>query len=198
MKKAVITGGSTGLGLLMVKALINDGYFVYNIDIVKSNFINNNLLQLTYDINMTNLVLKEFIDIKKIDLLINNTLINVKKDFTNITFDEIDLVLNTNINSIVKLTNKLLDKMNNNSCILNVTSNIGKSKSLTLDMSIASIEMFTTKLSQELTPKIKVNSLSISNSNQVEEEEFNTFFKTLLNNKNEYKTGSVINYKKRS
>lgn len=164
MKKAVITGGSSGIGLSIVKMLVKNGYYVYNIDILESKFINNNLLQLTYDINDTNLILKEFIDINHIDLLINNAAIQVEKPFIDNTNEEIDVVLNTNLISLVKLTNKLISKMNNNSMILNISSVHGQKprvNKITYDISKAALEMFTKELALELSPKIRVNALSI-------------------------------------
>lgn len=163
MKKAVITGCADGIGFSIAQELINNGYEVYGFDI-KNQRESQKMSFYLLDIN-DDAKLFDFVShLPNIDLLVNNAARQIEKPFKENTFDEIDAVLNTNLNALIKLTNLMLNKLNEDSVIINIGSihsELPRLNKLTYDVSKAGLDMFTKGLALELSPKTRVIGLNI-------------------------------------
>ncbi|MFA7377023.1 MAG: SDR family oxidoreductase [Acholeplasmataceae bacterium] len=163
MKKAVITGCADGIGFSIAQELINNGYEVYGFDI-KNQRESQKMSFYLLDIN-DDAKLFDFVShLPNIDLLVNNAARQIEKPFKENTLDEIDAVLNTNLNALIKLTNLMLNKLNEDSVIINIGSihsELPRLNKLTYDVSKAGLDMFTKGLALELSPKTRVIGLNI-------------------------------------
>lgn len=149
-KTVVVVGGSTGIGKGIVDSFKKLGARVESIsrsncDIIKKK-----------DIDFY------FSDIHKVDILINNAAINYCKPIENISLNEWDEVINTNLTSYFYIIKKCIPLMSKGSKIINVSSIAGRSKSLVSGVhytsSKAGLIGLTRQLAQELGPKgININ-----------------------------------------
>lgn len=179
-KIVLISGASRGIGRETAISLAKNGYTVianYNksekeaidlqnnlkkenifIDIFKADISNNNDID-----KMTEYVLSRY---KKIDVLINNAGVSQAKLFTDITDDDWNYIINTNLYSCFKLTQNCLPNMINNKsgCIINISSMwglVGASCESLYSISKAGIDAMTKSLAKELGPSgIRVNSIA--------------------------------------
>ena len=174
-KIILITGASRGIGKQTAIDLIQKGYTVianynkseqsaielqkeYNIDIFKADISNKTEIK-----KMTDYVLNKY---KKIDVLINNAGISQSKMFTDITDEDWNLMINTNLYSCFKLTQNCLPSMihNKSGCIINISSMwglVGASCESLYSITKAGIDAMTKSLAKELGPSnIRVNSIA--------------------------------------
>ena len=174
-KIILITGASRGIGKQTAIDLIQKGYTVianynkseqsaielqkeYNIDIFKADISNKTEIK-----KMTDYVLNKY---KKIDVLINNAGISQSKIFTDITDEDWNLMINTNLYSCFKLTQNCLPSMihNKSGCIINISSMwglVGASCESLYSITKAGIDAMTKSLAKELGPSnIRVNSIA--------------------------------------
>lgn len=174
-KIILISGASRGIGKQTAIELAKYGYTViagynksehsaielqkeYNIDIFKSD------ISKKTEINkLTDYVLNKY---KKIDILINNAGISQTKLFTDITDEDWNLMINTNLYSCFKLTQNCLPNMihNKSGCIINISSmwgQVGASCESLYSITKAGIDAMTKSLAKELGPSgIRVNSIA--------------------------------------
>ena len=146
MKNCIITGGTSGLGLALVKKFINNNYFIHIIardeDKIKSltNHFNQRNIKsfkfykadLAERIDLENLIF-EIKKLENIDVLINNAgALFLKKE---INSDGIEKTFAINYLSHFYLTLSLIDiiKRNKNSRLINVSSMVHKFANLNLD-----------------------------------------------------------------
>ena len=112
---------------------------------------------------LTDYVLKKY---GKIDVLINNAGISQTKLFTDITDEDWNKMINTNLYSAFKLTQKCLPNMihNKSGCIINISSmwgQVGASCESLYSITKAGIDAMTKSLAKELGPSgIRVNSIA--------------------------------------
>ena len=179
-KIVLISGASRGIGRQTAIYLAKNGYTVianYNksenealslqnelkkenifIDIFKADISN------SVEINkMVNYVLNKY---KKIDILINNAGISQTKLFTDITDEDWNLMINTNLYSCFKLSQSCIPNMihNKTGCIINLSSMwglVGSSCESLYSITKAGIDAMTKSLAKELGPSgIRVNSIA--------------------------------------
>ena len=176
MKTAIVTGASRGIGREIAKELAKQGIKVianYNksdqqakelqkeipeIDIFKADVSKRNEVKqmVEYTINKYG----------KIDILINNAGIAETKLFTDVTDEDWNKIINTNLYSAFCVTQEVLPNMihNKNGCIINISSIwglVGSSCETIYSISKAGIDSMTKSLAKELGPSnIRVNSIA--------------------------------------
>ena len=179
-KVVIITGASRGIGREIAKELAKKEYTVianYNksekkaqelkeelekenikIDIFKADVSKRNEAQelVEYTINKYG----------KIDVLINNAGISQIKEFTQITDEDWNNMINTNLNSVFYMTQETCKNMihNKKGCIINISSIwgvVGASCEVHYSVSKAGIDAMTKSLAKEMGPSnIRINSIA--------------------------------------
>jgi len=149
-KIVVVVGGSRGIGLGLCNAFKNMDYEVHSIS--RENC----------DITKYDQIDSYFKNISKVDVLINNAAINFCKPIENISLNEWDSVIKTNLTSYFYIIQKCLPLMHRGAKIVNVSSIAGRSKSLVSGVhytsSKAGLIGLTKQLSLELGPRgININ-----------------------------------------
>ena len=175
-KIAIVTGASRGIGRAIAKNLAKNDYIVianYNksekeaLDL-KDEF--NNIDIFKADVSKREEV-KQLVEYtlnkyKTIDVLINNAGIDSQKLFQDITDEDWQNVINTNLYSSFCVTQEVLTNMlhNKNGCIINISSIwglVGASCESIYSISKAGIDAMTKSLAKELGPSnIRVNSIA--------------------------------------
>lgn len=171
----LISGASRGIGRQIAIDLSQTGYTVianynkseqsakelqtqFNIDTFQANISKGTEIK-----QLTDYVLKKY---GKIDVLINNAGISQTKLFTDITDEDWNQMINTNLYSAFKLTQKCLPNMihNKSGCIINISSmwgQVGASFESLYSITKAGIDAMTKSLAKELGPSgIRVNSIA--------------------------------------
>ena len=179
-KVIIVTGGSRGIGSAIVKLLANEGHSVvlnYNqskeiaentkrelkeqgkeIDIFKADVSKREEVK-----ELIKFVIEKY---KKIDVLINNAGISQVKLFTQITDEEWDRMIQTNLNSVFYCTQEALKHMIavQSGAIINISSIwgiTGGSCEVHYRAAKAGIDGMTKALAKELGPsRIRVNSIA--------------------------------------
>ena len=153
-KVVVIVGGSKGIGKGLYDAFIDRDCIVHSIS------------RKNCDITSPDQIDSYLDKISKVDILINNAAINYCKPIEEISLNEWNGVIDTNLTSYFYIIKKCLPKMDKGSKIVNVSSIAGRSKSLVSGVhytsSKAGLIGLTRQLAQELGPKgININCVCI-------------------------------------
>jgi len=145
-KIALVTGGSRGLGLNMVKALAAKGIdviFTYNskkeeadsiVSALKASGRKSAALQLnvaesaTFDHfwQQVRTLLREQFDADKIDFLINNAGIGIHASFAETTEEQFDALVNIHLKGAFFMTQKALPVLNDGGGIVNISSGLAR------------------------------------------------------------------------
>ena len=149
-KVVVVVGGSKGIGKGVVDAFTDLGAIIHSIH--RDNC----------DITKPVEIDSYFDKLNKVDILINNAAINYCKPIEEITLNEWNSVIDTNLTSFFYIIKTCLPLMKKGSKIINVSSIAGRSKSLVSGVhytsSKAGLIGLTRQLDQELGPKgININ-----------------------------------------
>lgn len=179
-KVILVTGGSRGIGKDIAISMAKLGYNVilnYNKSEQEAKQIQSELLEqnIKIEIYKANVALKEevkkLIDFciekyGKIDVLINNAGISQTKLFTDITQEDWNNMLQTNLTSAFYTTQEAVKYMINNKsgCIINISSvwgMVGASCEVHYSVAKAGLDAMTKSLAKELGPSnIRVNSIA--------------------------------------
>lgn len=172
-KIAIVTGGATGLGYAIAEKFIN-----YNIRTIiisrneeKLKDAQNKLGDLCtyYSFDLTNLSqIPELISriterYGKIDILINNAGINMKKPFTEVTDEDFQQIIFTNLTAVFSLSRAVVKTMlpRQQGCIVNISSmaaQYGIPKVIAYTAAKTAIEGMTKAMAVELSPQgIRIN-----------------------------------------
>lgn len=162
-KVALITGGTSGLGLQLVNDLINKGYKVYSIS--RNQETINSLSKIYPEVEFIcgDITSEKDVDIavqlilkneNRLDILVNNAGIIYYGGVEQLSYDEWKKSFDVNVNGIFLLTKKFLSllKQPGNSCIINISSISSQitGKSLAYSASKATVGMMTKSLAKEL------------------------------------------------
>ena len=179
-KVILVTGGSRGIGANIVQELSKHGYTVimnYNkseeqankiknelgnngihIDIVKADISKRNEVK-----NLINFIIEKY---EHIDVVINNAGISQIKLFTEITDEDWNKMLQTNLTSAFYVTQEAVPSMiqQKSGCIINISSVwgiVGASCEVHYSVAKAGLDGMTKALAKELGPSnIRVNSIA--------------------------------------
>ena len=175
-KVALITGGGSGLGKAMATKFAANGIITLivgrNEDKLKQSMqeIGENCHAMVCDV--TNLAaipdfVKSIVErFGQIDILVNNAGINQKKDFTEVTDEEFQNVMMTNLSSVFTLSREVVKQMlkQGSGSIINISSmaaQYGIPKVIAYSASKTAIEGLTRAMAVELSPQgIRVNAIA--------------------------------------
>ncbi len=180
MKTVLITGGSRGIGKCIAENLARDGYNVvlnYNKSEKQAKQIQKDLKEKGIKIEIYKANVSKREDVKKIikfmlnkfgniDILINNAGMAKLQMFNDITDEDWNEMIATNLNSVFYCIQEALPNMihNKNGCIINISSIwglVGASCEVAYSVSKAGIDGMTKSLAKELGPSnIRVNSIA--------------------------------------
>ena len=179
-KIIIVTGASRGIGREIAKELAIKG----NIVIANYNKSENKIIELKKELEEKDIKIDTYkADVSKreeakklvqfaiekygkIDVLINNAGISQIKEFTQITDDDWNNMINTNLNSVFYMSQETCKNMihNKKGCIINISSIwgiTGASCEVHYSVSKAGVDALTKALAKELGPSnIRVNSVS--------------------------------------
>lgn len=180
MKTVLITGGSRGIGKCIAENLAKEGYNVvlnYNKSEKQAKEIQRELKEQGKKIEIFKADISKREEVKKmieftldkfknIDILINNAGIAKIQMFNDITDEDWNEMISTNLNSVFYCTQEVLPNMlhNKNGCIINISSIwglVGASCEVAYSVSKAGIDGMTKALAKELgLSNIRVNSIA--------------------------------------
>lgn len=180
MKTVLVTGGSRGIGKCIAENLAKEGYNVvlnYNKSVKEAKKIKEELENQGIKIEIFKADVSKREEVKKlikftidkfnnIDVLINNAGIARLQMFNDITDEDWNEMLNTNLNSAFFTIQETLPNMihNKNGCIINISSIwgiVGASCEVAYSVSKAGINGMTKSLAKELgLSNIRVNAIA--------------------------------------
>lgn len=171
MKKALVTGGSGGIGEAVCEVLANEGYYVYigySSSREKAEILAEKIggEPLKIDVSDNESINSAVGIAGEIDLLVNNAGISEIDLFTSISAEKSSRIMAVNLVGAMELTRKILPAMINrkSGCIINISSmwgEVGASCEVDYSASKAGLIGFTKALAKEVAPSgIRVNCVS--------------------------------------
>ena len=173
---AIVTGGASGIGLAIAEKFCQHDIFTIVIgrdsnklkaaqDMLgqKGKTIQFDLTDLKKIPSLVNDIKKEF---GRIDVLVNNAGINMKKEFTEVSDEDFQTILHTNVNAMFSLSREVVKVMEaqGSGSIINISSmasQYGIPKVNAYTASKSAIEGMTNAMAVELSPKgIRVNAIA--------------------------------------
>lgn len=175
-KVAIVTGGGSGLGYAIAEKFLQNGIvtIIAGRDKEKLNKakeqLGENCHAVTCDVsNLSSIpafvdtVLKQF---GRIDILVNNAGINQKKEFTEVTDEEFQNIITTNVTAVFSMSREVVKHMlvRGSGNIINISSmaaQYGLPKVIAYSASKNAIDGMTRAMAVELSPKgIRVNAIA--------------------------------------
>lgn len=171
MKKALVTGGSGGIGTAICEALANDGYYVYvgySSSAEKAERLAEKIggESLKIDVSDNESIISAVKIAGEICLLVNNAGVSEIDLFTSISSEKSSRIMNVNLIGAMEITRKILPAMisRKSGCIINISSmwgEAGASCEVDYSASKAGLIGFTKALAKEVAPSgIRVNCVS--------------------------------------
>jgi len=174
-KKAIVTGGNSGLGFATAKKLCDNGITTYIIGRSKDKTeeackeIGENAIPVIFDLNNLEDIPSMIESITKngtIDILVNNAGINMKKEVTDVTDSDFLSIIHTNLLSVFAVSREVIKNMKayGGGSIVNISSmasQYGIPKVIAYSASKGAIESMTRAMATELAPAgIRVNCIA--------------------------------------
>lgn len=175
-KVAIVTGGSSGLGLATAKKFTQQNVLTYIIGRNKekleatANELGSNCIALAGDLSLLSTIPQLVHQIHQaqgqIDILVNNAGINLKKPLTEVTDDDFQKIILTNLTSVFSITREVARLMiaQGSGNIINISSmaaHYGIPKVIAYSASKAGIEGMTRAMAVDLSPSgIRVNCIA--------------------------------------
>lgn len=126
MKKALITGASTGIGLLFAQTLKKEGWQVFGVarseDKLKEEFEEDHYLALDLTIEKDVDKLEDHIGSTKYDLLINNAGFGLYGKFLELPLEKQMNMLRLNVEALVRLSHTYLKTATKGDALMNISS----------------------------------------------------------------------------
>jgi NAD(P)-dependent dehydrogenase (short-subunit alcohol dehydrogenase family) len=175
-KTALVTGGGSGLGFAIAQKFVKQGYRTIiagrNQDKLNQAKAALGELATAVSIDLSDLkaipgfVQKLVDEYGRIDIMVNNAGINQKKDFAEVTDEEFELILTTNLTAVFALSREVVKDMlkHRSGCIINISSmaaQYGLPKVIAYSASKSAIDGLTRAMAVELSPMgIRVNAIA--------------------------------------
>jgi NAD(P)-dependent dehydrogenase (short-subunit alcohol dehydrogenase family) len=175
-KIALVTGGGSGLGLAIAKAFTRNGITTIIVGRDEEKLkqavqtLGENAHYRTCDLSdlasIPPLVQSTCASFGRIDILVNNAGINLKKEFTEVTDEEFQRIITTNVCSVFSLSREVVKDMlkRSSGCIINISSmaaQYGIPKVIAYSASKTAVDGMTRAMATELSPKgIRVNAIA--------------------------------------
>ncbi|MCX6319019.1 MAG: SDR family NAD(P)-dependent oxidoreductase [Bacteroidetes bacterium] len=175
-KVAIVTGGGSGLGLAVATRFIKAGIhtIIVGRDTEKLNTAKTALGNLCYtavcdlsDLTAIPPLVDDIIATHgQIDILVNNAGINMKKEFTEVTDEEFQRIIHTNLNAVFTISREVVKHMLHagKGSIIHISSmaaQYGLPKVIAYSASKTAIDGMTRAMAVELSPKgIRVNAVA--------------------------------------
>jgi NAD(P)-dependent dehydrogenase (short-subunit alcohol dehydrogenase family) len=175
-KTAVVTGGGSGLGLAIAKAFTENGIttIIIGRDEEKLKAAKEQLGSICFykpcdlsDLKTIPPLVENIIaEFGKIDILVNNAGINQKKEFTEVTDEEFQRIIITNVSSVFSMSREVVKDMlkRKDGSIINIASmasEYGLPKVIAYTASKSAIKGMTRAMATELSPNgIRVNAIA--------------------------------------
>lgn len=175
-KVAMVTGGGSGIGLAIAEKLVGSGITTIIIGRDEAKLtaakqklgercvpLQGDLTDLAAIPGIVNGIVKQY---GSIDILVNNAGINMKKEFTEVTDEDFQRILLTNVTAVFALSREVGKCMieKGNGSIINISSmasQYGIPKVIAYTASKSAIEGMTRAMAVELSPKgIRVNCIA--------------------------------------
>lgn len=175
-KVAIVTGGGSGLGFAIAQKFVNAGIItiIAGRDKTKLDNAKEQLGPLCHarPCDVSNLasipgfvsaLLAEF---GQIDILVNNAGINLKKEFTEVTDEDFQTIITTNVTAVFSMSREVVKHMlpRETGVIINISSmaaQYGLPKVIAYSASKTAIDGMTRAMAVELSPKgIRVNAIA--------------------------------------
>jgi NAD(P)-dependent dehydrogenase (short-subunit alcohol dehydrogenase family) len=175
-KVAIVTGGGSGLGMAIAKAFTENGIttIIAGRDEEKLKTAKEQLGDKCFykscdlsDLKTIPAFIENIVgEFGKIDILVNNAGINMKKEFTEVTDEDFQKIITTNLNAVFSMSREVVKDMlkRNSGCIINISSmaaQYGLPKVIAYSASKTAIDGMTRAMAVELSPKgIRVNAIA--------------------------------------
>lgn len=173
---AIVTGGASGIGLAIAEKFSKNNIFsiVVGRDLAKLSAAQKILGETSTTIQLDLTDLKSIPSFVKniaeqyghIDILVNNAGINMKKEFTDVTDEDFQSILHTNVAAVFALSREVVKVMSlqGSGNIINISSMAalyGIPKVIAYTASKSAIEGMTKAMAVELSPKgIRINAIA--------------------------------------
>ncbi len=173
---AIVTGGASGIGFAIAGKFVEDGLqtIIIGRDKTKLSQAKKKLGKLCHTISFDlgnlagiPLLVKDIVrQFGQVDVLVNNAGINMKKDFTEVTDEEFQKILLTNVSAVFALSRETVKymKKKRKGAIINISSmasQYGLPKVIAYTASKSAIEGMTRAMAVELSPLgIRVNCIA--------------------------------------
>ena len=173
---AIVTGGGSGIGFAITTKFSANNIFTIVIGrdekklAAVKKIIGENGKTIQFDLtdlkNIPSLIKDIHDQYGSIDILVNNAGINMKKEFTEVTDEEFQTILHTNVNAVFALSREVVKIMQQqgNGSIINISSMAalyGLPKVIAYTASKSAIEGMTVAMAVELSPKgIRINAIA--------------------------------------
>jgi NAD(P)-dependent dehydrogenase (short-subunit alcohol dehydrogenase family) len=175
-KIAIVTGGASGIGLAIAEKFTKNNIYTIIVGRDEGKLINaqkslGNLCEtISCDVSdlskipdlIKNIIKKH----RRIDILVNNAGINQKKPFEEVTDEEFQRIMQTNVNAVFSLSREVIKVMieQGSGNIINISSmaaQYGLPKVIAYSASKSAIEGMTKAMAVELAPKgIRTNAIA--------------------------------------
>jgi NAD(P)-dependent dehydrogenase (short-subunit alcohol dehydrogenase family) len=175
-KVAIVTGGGSGIGLAIAETFTKNGIetIIVGRDEEKLKKAKSRLGDLchpmTCDVSnlatIPALIGKIAASFGQIDILVNNAGINMKKDFTEVTDEEFQNIITTNLCSVFAISREVVKEMlkKGSGSVINISSmaaQYGLPKVIAYSASKTAIDGMTRAMAVELSPKgIRINAIA--------------------------------------